>query len=145
MTQVTPYNALNELHRELSRVFDRDVPSGASSLAGNNWTPHVDITENDQAYAVIADLPGVKPEEVEVSLHNSVLTIKGQRDSEISRERAGEYKRQERFRGTFFRQFTLPEQTDEENITATANHGVLEIVIPKAEKTRPVTINVKNA
>lgn len=136
-----PYNALNELYRELSRVFDTREPA---AMSANHWTPHVDITESETAYNVVADLPGVKPEEVEVSLHNNVLTIRGERDTDETSE-DGEYKRRERFRGTFFRQFTLPEQTDEDAISAKANHGVLEIEIPKGTKAKPVNIKVNES
>ena len=143
MSQLRPFSALNDLHRELNRVFDpannRDLI--AHTASANTWTPHVDIKENDDNYTVFADIPGVKPEEVEVTLHNDVLTIRGERDSEITRKKDN-FKRQERFHGTFFRQFSLPELTDDAAIEAKANHGVLEITIPKAKRERPISITV---
>jgi len=143
MNQLSPFNALNEIHRELSRVFDHPVYRDSSTLSSqeNGWTPHVDISENETAFTVSADIPGVNPDEVEITLHNNVLTIRGERDSEISREK-GSFKRRERLRGSFSRQFSLPESTDEDAISAKANHGVLEITIPKAKKASPVSITV---
>jgi len=143
MNQLSPFNALNEIHRELSRVFDHPIYREPSTLTApeNSWMPHVDITEDESSFTVIADIPGVNPDEVEVTLHNNVLTIRGERDSELSREKEN-FKRRERFRGTFQRQFSLPELTDEDAISAKANHGVLEITIPKAKKASPVSITV---
>lgn len=142
MNQLSPFNALNELHRELSRVFDNNGRMEPTSYSQNHWSPHVDISETPESYVVVADVPGVKPEEVEVTLHNGVLTIRGERNSELRREKEN-FRRRERFNGTFMRQFSLPEQTDEDAITATANHGVLEVTIPKAAKPSPKSITVK--
>ncbi len=138
--QLTPFSALNELHRELNRVFE-PASANPSTLQSSQWTPHVDITESEDSYNVFVDIPGVNPNEVNVTLHNNVLTIKGERDSEIKRERDN-FKRRERFRGTFMRQFSLPEQTDEDAIQAKATHGVLEITIPKAKEAAPLSIQV---
>ena len=138
MNQLRPFNALNELHRELSNMFD--LPA-TSSVAPGNWSPLVDITESEAGYTVVVDLPGVKPEDVEVSLHNNVLTIRGERGSEKSEE-SGNVRRQERFRGTFLRQFTLPEHTAEDGIEAKANNGVLSISIPKSTRSQQVNISV---
>lgn len=138
MNQLRPFNALNELHRELSNMFD--LP--ATTQAGyDNWSPRVDITESENTFTVVADLPGVKPEDVEVSLHNNVLTIRGERESEQSDE-SGNVRRRERFQGTFLRQFTLPEHVDEDGIAAKANNGVLTISIPKAKRSKQVSITV---
>ena len=138
MNQISPFTALNELHRELSRVFDREPVLNGNASA---WAPHVDITESENHFTVVADIPGVKPEEVEITLHNNVLTIRGERNSEIRREKES-FKRRERFHGTFSRQFTLPELTDDTAISAKANHGVLEVTIPKARKAKPISITV---
>ena len=143
MSQVRPFGALNELHRELSRVFDNSQHGrDPSPYNTSNWAPHVDITESDSAFKVIADIPGVNPDEVEVTLHNNVLTIRGERDSEKTEENEA-YKRRERIRGSFFRQFTLPETADENGVKAKANNGVLEVSIPKAAKPKPLNITVE--
>ncbi|MEM7365815.1 MAG: Hsp20/alpha crystallin family protein [Pseudomonadota bacterium] len=101
----------------------------------------MDISESESSYTVVADLPGVKPEDVEVSLHNSVLTIRGERDVEQS-DGTGNVRRRERFRGTFLRQFTLPEHADADGITAKTMNGVLSICIPKSRTSKQISINV---
>ncbi|MEM7404734.1 MAG: Hsp20/alpha crystallin family protein [Pseudomonadota bacterium] len=138
MNQLTPFNALNELHRELSHMFD--IPKSATAVHGN-WSPLVDISESETGYTVVADLPGVKPEDVEVSLHNNVLTIRGERNAKTHDE-SGRVRRRERVRGAFLRQFTLPAHADEEGIQAKATNGVLEIRIPKAATAKQVSIAV---
>ena len=143
MSQLTSFGALNELHRELGRMFDNGyINREPSPYTASNWAPQVDITESDSAFKVIADIPGVNPDEVEVTLHNNVLSIRGERESETSEENEN-YKRRERIRGTFTRQFTLPDTTDESGITAKANNGVLEITIPKTAKPKPLNIKVE--
>ncbi len=144
MSQISPFNALNEIHRELSRVFDNRRAYTLEPIAYStaNWSPQVDIKETDTEFTVSADLPGVTPEEVDVTLHNGILTIKGERSSDKDTEKDG-YKRRERIRGSFFRQFTLPESTNEDAIKAKSVNGVLVITIPKAEKPKPLSITVE--
>ena len=138
----SPLRSLNELHRELSRVFteDRFLPS-AHSYDEGNWTPHVDIKEEKDCFIVYADIPGVAPKDVDITLDKNVLTIRGERLEEREKEEKI-FKRQERIMGTFVRQFTLPDSADGDAIKAKVNHGVLEITIPKTEKQKPVTIKV---
>ena len=144
MSQILPFRAFNEIHRELSRVFDNRPGYTREPIAYStaNWSPQVDIKETDTEFTVSADLPGVTPEEVDVTLHNGILTIKGERSSEKDTEKDG-YKRRERIRGSFFRQFTLPESTVDDAIKAKSIHGVLVITIPKAEKPKPLSITVE--
>ena len=144
MSQASSFNALNELHKELGRVFDNrhGFIREPIAYAGSNWTPQVDIKESGTDFTVLADIPGVSPEDVDITLHNGVLTIKGERSIETEEEK-NNYKRRERIRGSFFRQFTLPDSTDEDAIEAKAVNGVIEITIPKAEKPKPLNITVQ--
>ncbi len=144
MSQILPFRALNEIHRELSRVFDNRPGYTREPIAysSTNWSPQVDIKETDTEFTVLADLPGVNPDEVDVTLHNGILTIKGEISSEKDTEKDS-YKRRERIRGSFFRQFTLPESTNEDAVKAKSINGVLEITIPKAEKVKPLNIRVQ--
>ncbi|XOV87193.1 MAG: Hsp20/alpha crystallin family protein [Pseudomonadota bacterium] len=134
----SPFGALNQLHRELARVFD-DEPSNYET---GNWVPQVDIKETADSYVVVADIPGVSPSDVEVTLDRNVLTIRGSRSTESETEEGG-FKRRERTSGTFVRQFTLPQSVNEAAISAKANHGVLEITIPKGEGNKPRSIQVE--
>ena len=144
MRQLTPFSSLNDIHHELNRVFDNRSGPGREPAAYTavNWSPQVDIKEDENEFTVYADVPGVDPKDVDVTLHNSVLTIKGERASDTESE-DNNFKRRERVRGSFFRQFTLPTLTDEDAIRAKAVNGVLEIVIPKTAKPKPVSITVK--
>ena len=139
---VSPFNAVNEINRELNRFFD-DRYTGTSHVAeARNWTPHVDITESDDSFRVAADVPGVKPEDMEISLHKGVLTIRGERstDNEVKEDN---FTRRERTRGTFIRQFNLPDSADQETVKAKAVDGVLEVVIPKAKQAKPISISIE--
>jgi HSP20 family protein len=137
---VSPFNGLNQFSRELNRFFD---DTGTAHLMdGNNWSPHVDVSETADAFKVAADVPGVPTEDLEISLHNGVLTIRGERAlaSDVDEEN---FSRRERTSGTFVRQFNLPDSADQETVTAKSVNGVLEISIPKATKAEPVNITVE--
>ena len=108
-----------------------------------NWTPAVDIQENDKAYTLLVDIPGVNPKDIDVSMEKGILAIKGNRDKTETLE--GEnYKRVERSYGSFARYFDLPESVDADNIEATANNGVLTVTIPKQEVAVSRRIEVKH-
>jgi HSP20 family protein len=139
---VSPFRALNELHRELNRVFDERTPYRADPVFAeqSNWIPQVDIKEDESGYAVIVDVPGIDPGDVEITLHNNVLTIRGER-SETKEDKT--LKRRERVSGTFQRQFTLPDSVDENGVKASASNGVLEISIPRIAEAKPLSITVE--
>lgn len=137
---VSPFNRLNQINRELNRFFD-DRPAG-QVIEGTSWTPHVDVSEGEDGFKVTADIPGVNPEDIEISLDKGLLTVRGERstDNEVKEEN---FTRRERFRGTFSRQFNLPDTADQETVSAKSVNGVLEITIPKAKKARPISISVE--
>lgn len=137
-----PLSLIDQLQREMASVFN--PPSVESNFGSEEWTPAVDIAETTEAFQIHADLPGVKSEDIEVTAENGVLTIKGQRHEKTEQEKDN-YKRIERFTGTFMRRFTLPETADVDSIKATTRDGVLELVIPKMPQTQPKRINVEVA
>ncbi len=139
---VSPFNALNQINRELNRFFDDRYTGTGQLLESTSWTPQVDIAENEDSFRVSADVPGVNPEDMEISCHNGVLTIRGERSTE-SEETKDNFTRRERFKGSFIRQFNLPDSVDEETVSAKATNGVLEVIIPKAKKAKPVSITVE--
>ena len=146
LVRYEPWNLLNQLHGDLDRLFSGrtgELSEETSNIATSDWAPAVDIKEDNDQYLIHADIPGVDPKEIEVSLENGVLTIKGERKSETREEREG-YKRVERVRGTFFRRFSLPDTADSEKVSARSKDGVLEISIPKQEKASPRRISVKS-
>jgi len=140
-----PWNRFAQMQRDLERVFStRAAARGDESTesATADWVPAVDIKEEQSRFIVYADIPGVEPKDIEITMDNGVLTIRGERQNEATEEREG-FKRVERTRGTFYRRFALPDTADVENITAKGNHGVLEIVIPKQEKAQPRRVTVE--
>jgi HSP20 family protein len=112
-----------------------------SSIVTSNWTPAVDIKEENERFVLKADIPGVDAKDIEVTMEDGVLTIKGERKHE-SEEEANGYKRIERSYGSFYRRFSLPDSADAERVTAKGKNGVLEVVIPKHEKVQPRRITV---
>lgn len=144
LVRYEPWSFLNQLHGDLDRIFERrpvDDDNG-SSLATSDWTPAVDIKEEDDRYVIHADVPGVDPKDIEVNMEDGVLTIRGERKAEKRDEREG-YKRVERVRGSFYRRFSLPDTANADAISAKSQHGVLEVVIPKQEKLQPKRIEVQ--
>ena len=137
---LSPFNALNQMNRELNRVFN-DQSLTAQLLEDTHWTPQVDITENDDSFHVSVDVPGVSPEQMEISLHKGLLTIRGKRNTDNETE-DDKFSRRERIRGSFSRQFNLPDSANEETVTAKSVNGVLKITIPKAKKSAPINITV---
>jgi len=139
ITRYEPWSLLNQLQKELERS-QSDKP-GEGSIATAEWAPAVDIKEDADKFVIQADIPGVKPEDIEISMEAGVLTVKGEKKSEVKTEKEG-YKRVERIFGSFYRRFSLPDSANGDAINAACKNGVLEIVIPKREAVKPKRINV---
>jgi HSP20 family protein len=125
------------LRREIDRLFEDTF-----TRDGNNWTPAVDIKENDTDIRIDLELPGLKPEDVEITAENGLLSIRGEKRSERKEGEEGRYHVVERSYGTFMRTFTLPQGVDENQIQAEFNDGVLSIRIPKAALPQPKRIQI---
>jgi HSP20 family protein len=139
ITRYEPWGLLNQLQRELERAHEGGIGEGSISTA--EWAPAVDIKEESDKFVLEADIPGVKPEDIDVSMEDGVLTIRGEKKTEAKTEKEG-YKRVERTYGSFYRRFSLPDTANPDAISAKSKHGVLEIVIPKREAVKPKKINV---
>jgi len=142
-TRYDPLSLLNVLQRELDRAAEtgRGNAESPSSVATAEWTPAVDIKEEANRYVLLADLPGVSHEQIDITMDNGILTLRGERTTEAAAQREG-YKRIERINGTFYRRFSLPDTADAEGISARCNNGVLEISIPKKSQLQPKRIVV---
>ncbi|HET9843533.1 MAG TPA: Hsp20/alpha crystallin family protein [Gammaproteobacteria bacterium] len=144
MIRYQPNDLFEKLQRELLNFtpWNRELANeDRSTVATSEWIPRVDIIEEDHQFLVRADIPGVDPKDIEISMNGNTLTVRGERKSE-TKEESKKFTRVERLYGTFYRQFTLPDSVVGEQITAKSKHGVLEIAIPKEEKAKPRTINV---
>jgi HSP20 family protein len=139
-TRYDPLNLLSQLQRELERSLDVSRP-GTDTSATAEWTPAVDIKEEAEGYVLVADLPGVSPDHIDITMENGILTLRGDRVTE-AKSRRDAYKRVERVYGTFYRRFSLPDTADSESISARCNNGVLEISIPKKVAVQPRKILV---
>jgi len=106
------------------------------------FSPNFDVKETKDAYIFRADLPGVKDEDLEISLTGNRLTISGKREQE-KREQSDTYYASERSYGSFSRVFTLPEGTDGDNVKAELKNGVLELAVPKKPEVQPRKINIR--
>ncbi|WP_426689133.1 Hsp20/alpha crystallin family protein [Rhodanobacter ginsengiterrae] len=142
------WNAGNGLPEEIRQAFDRFLQpedADASNVVTSQWAPRVDIREDEQRFVILADIPGVDPAQIEVSMDKGILTIKGEREA-AAPETSGKFTRVERARGAFHRRFALPDSADADGITATGKLGVLEIVIPKKAQATPrrITINASH-
>jgi len=123
----------------ISRLLrDLDMPASAE----RGLRPAVDVDENDKAYVVSVELPGVKKEDVGVELENGVLTIHGEKKSERE-EKKGKRRWVERTFGSFQRSFTLPANALAERIEASFRDGILTVTVPKSEVPKPQTIAIK--
>jgi len=141
--------SISDLHREVDRVFDSFWGGlGSGSLFGENVNAiaidlRVDTSEDDKAYHVTAELPGMSDKDVEVTFADNTLTISGEKkeEKEVKEEN---YHRRERSFGSFRRSFTLPVEIDEGKIAATFRNGVMTIDLPKSKsaqkKAKKITI-----
>ena len=134
---------LNDVHHAFDRFLSTDE-TGTAAASASQWAPRVDIKEEDSRFVILADIPGIDPATIEVSMDKNVLSIKGERAAEKT-EQAAKFTRIERAYGSFNRRFSLPESANAEGITASGKHGVLEIVIPKREQTAPRRITIDTA
>lgn len=144
LVRYEPWNMLQQIQREMNSLFENRLPATEESgnVATSDWMPAVDIKEEPDRFVVRADIPGVDPKDIDVSMENGILSIKGERKSEHTEEKEG-YKRVERAYGSFHRRFTLPESADPERIQAKSRHGTVDVIIPKREAVQPRRIAVE--
>jgi len=137
------FQTLRRLNSALDEAFGtwpfQQAESGTITSA---WHPAVDVSEDNDAVKIVAELPGVKPEDVKLSLENNVLTIRGEKKQEAE-DRGDRVYRYERSYGSFERAFVLPSTVDGEKISADFQDGVLTVAVPKAERARPREIPVR--
>lgn len=147
VTRFEPWNLINLMHRDLDQIAGRRLGLANNGDDGSNvsdWVPAVDIVEEKDRFVMRADVPGVKPEDIDINMENGVLSVSGERHSEKDEEADG-VRRIERLSGRFYRRFTLPESANAEDISAKSANGILEVSIPKQAAVQARRITVESA
>jgi HSP20 family protein len=141
-----PFAGMADLRREMDQIFGEFFGRTPFSMAATEarWSPLVDIHETKDSFLIMAELPGVKQEDIQVSIEGDTLTLKGERKRETE-VKEDQYHRIERSYGRFERSILLPSVVDAGRVKATYRDGVLEIELPKKEEARPKAIKVEAA
>ena len=144
----SPFTGMESLRSDLDHLFQRFFGTMQPANASESlWYPQVDLREQDQAFVLVADLPGMKQDDINITVENNMLTLQGTRDVEHTAENGqngyGHYT--ERASGSFCRRLTLGAAVDADTITATYKDGVLEVHIPKTPAAQPKRITVQSA
>jgi HSP20 family protein len=140
LTRFEPYRDVSSLNDEVERVFRQTFGSPTATSAGA-FSPALDVEETEDGFTLHVELPGVRPEDVDVSLKASVLTITGERPF-YEGKNAEHFRRIERHVGRFHRAVRLPDRVDGTGVAATYRDGLLTITVPKAEEAKPRRIQV---
>ncbi len=144
-----PFREMTSFRRQMDRLFDdtfRSMSGSSDEGQQNGMTGGMslalDVREDESQYMVEASMPGMNPDDIDISLDDNVLTISGESQQENEREQ-GQYHIRERRMGRFSRSLRLPNNVDEEKINANYENGVLKLKLPKTEETKPRRINVQ--
>jgi HSP20 family protein len=145
LTSWNPKKEFEELDKRLATWFDRK-PTGLMHekelMKAMDWAPSVDVTEDEKEYLISADAPGVKREDLKVTVQEGVLTISGERKSE-KEEKGKKFHKVERSYGSFSRSFTLPEDAEEDKLAAEFKEGVLTVHLPKTAQAKTKSKKIK--
>lgn len=137
-TMLSPWPGFRELENTLSRIFQGEGEPETCAP----WTPAVDLHETKDAYLLEADLPGLTKEDIQLTIEDDVVTLKGERKFAEKTEHQG-YQRIERRYGGFHRSWRIPEGVVSDRVAATFDNGVLKVTLPKPEEAKPKQIEVK--
>ena len=139
-----PWDQWMNLRDEINRLFEAPFGDVGNESEFFGWAPALDLYEDKDNLLVKAELPGMKKEDIDISLHQGSLIISGERKEETS-DGEGENSRSERFFGRFQRALKLPKPVDANNVTASYKDGILTVKLPKTEESKPKQITVKAA
>ncbi len=140
----SPFVGLSTLRDEMNRLFDLSAPGfgGREDRLLGVWNPPLDVFQDKDHVFVKCELPGMKKEDIQISLHENTLTISGERKQETEIKEGDGY-RSERFFGRFHRSLTLPVPVQASNVKAQYKDGILAVTLAKAEEAKPKQIEVK--
>ena len=142
LTQFQPFRGVSTLQDEINRLFNETFERSTDGANLTAWAPSVDIYETEHSLVVKADLPDIKPEDLDIRVENNILTIRGERKFE-KKVNEDNYLRVERSYGSFSRSFSLSNTVNAEAIQAEYKNGVLTLSIPKREEAKPKQIKVR--
>ncbi len=142
ITRWDPFQDVLSLREAMSQLMEESFVQPTAAQGGKNFVPALDLSETAEGYLVEAALPGVKPEDVEITVENNVLTIKGETRQEVDEQKRNFHRVERRF-GAFQRTIGLPTTVKADAIQASLTNGVLRLEIPKAEEVKPRKISVQ--
>ena len=138
-----PFREMLQLRRSMDRMMDESLMNGSNWDEPMRWALPVDVIENNDAYLVKASLPGVNPDDINITYDNHVLTLSTEIQAEEEKKEERYLLRERRY-GSFTRSITLPNQVDASKIEADYSNGVLTLTLPKAEELKPRRIQIQN-
>jgi HSP20 family protein len=143
LVKYTPFGELRGIQEQMNRLFDLTGEWGAGEeFQEGIWQPLVDIYEDENSIVIKADLPEIDQKDIEVKIEENTLVIHGER-KHASEFRKEKYHRIERCYGQFHRSFSLPHTVDDTRVKASCDRGVLTIILPKKEESKPRQISIK--
>ena len=141
LTRWDPFQDMILLRNAMSQLMEESFVQPAAAQGGKSFVPALDLSETAEGYLVEAALPGIKPEDVEITVENNVLTIKGETRQEVDEKKRNFHRIERRF-GSFLRTIGMPTTVKADAIQASLTNGVLRLEIPKAEEVKPRKISV---
>lgn len=142
LVRFTPRNDLRRMQRDFDRLFNTFFPSETEEEGSSiSWSPRLDVVETNDAYEVEMDIPGVEKDDITINVHDGILSISGERTSREVNEQDNVV-RVERHAGRFYRSFSLPTKINDQKIQATHTNGVLRVMLPKVEESKPRKIKI---
>jgi len=142
LTKWDPFREMEDVFDRYSKALSWPRLGGQETMTHGDWVPRVDIAETAKEFLIKVEIPDVKKEEVKITVDNGILSIQGEKKQE-KEEKGKKFHRVERYYGSFTRSFVLPDNVDETKIEASFKDGMLNLQIPKTEKSKPKEIEVK--
>jgi HSP20 family protein len=142
--ELAPFREFDRMRKEMDRLWDSFFEGGLRrrSEGGGEWLPSLDVSETKNELVVKAEVPGMDPKDIDISLSDGMLTIKGEKKQE-KEEKEADYHLLERSYGAFTRSVQLPKEVQSEKINASYKNGILKITLPKSEEAKKKEIKIK--
>jgi len=141
--EISPFRDFERMRRDMDRLWDSFFERGTlRGEDGSQWLPSLDVAETKNEIVVKAEVPGLEPKDIDISLSDGVLTIKGEKKQERE-EKEENYHLVERSYGSFTRSIRLPKEVQSDKINASYKNGVLKVVLPKSEEAKKKEVKIK--